>query len=384
MAFSRNLEVLELSGLRLDQPLIHCGELSPSDVRLASEARFHAVQSAFQSAIDRHVDLVVLHSEILSERSAGGRAPWFLNRLIETCDQRGTSVVWAERQHNAWMGRFVSSPSTLIRMVPGEVRNVSTDHGFVLLRVGSTLASASPLLRDDACVKIGIDMRAGSRLGLEDCDLVLHERTETRDAIEDFVAAARENASQPMAQLHTLRPDRSNTREVLAVSSLGFVKVSCSLSANLDEAHLAEHLTEEVDAAAGRYFADHPQTQLLVTDLAVSGHGTVWGSLWNSEQRQWLQSELTRLSRHPGCRVRTITPLADGTEASRVCAFAPVVNSIWAEATERPAHAVRSLADLAPTSIAMSDWDKDQGIPVNHALASEVRHACLHQLRSAS
>ncbi len=384
MAFSRNLQVLELSGLRLDQPLLHCGELSASEARLASEARFHAVEQAFQAAIDRNVDLVVLHSEILSERSAGGRAPWFLGRLIEACAQSGIPVVWAERQHNAWMERFVPTPTNLVRLLPDGVHHVATSYGPVRLVTGRAAVETSLTWRDDNHTTITLDFGSGSRIDLDSSDLVLRERTHTSDRIEDFVATAVEGAAHPLATLHTVRADRAHSAESLAVSPLGFTRVSCSLSAHLVAGSLAEHLTEEVDSAAGRYFADHPQTQLLVVDLAVTGHGAVWSSLWDSERRQMLGAEITRLSRHPGCCVRSITPRVDGVEATRACAFTPVLNAIWTEATDRPAHAVRSLADIAPATVTLDDWSRDERIPVDHPLATEVRQACLHLLRSAS
>ncbi len=388
MAVSRNLQVLELAGLRLDQPLLNCGELSASEARLASEARFHAIQNAVQAAIDRHVDLVVLHSEILSDHSAGGRAPWFLGRLLEDCEQSGLPVVWAERKHNAWMERFVPTPKNLTRMFPGEVHRLATSHGPVLLVASSATGEASPAWRDDAHTTIALGFGAGTRLNLDldldRSDLVLRGRSHSSDRIEDFAAAAVEGASAPLATLHTVRADRVHSAESLAVSPLGFMRVSCSLSANRVAGSLAEHLTEEVDAAAGRYFANHPQTQLLVVDLAVTGQCAVWSSLWDSERRQLLQTEIARQSRHPGCCVRLITPGTVAVEATQACAFTPVLNAIWIEATDRPTHAVRSLADLAPASVALADWSRDERIPVDHALAAEVRHACLHLLRSAS
>ena len=384
MAHLRNLQVLELSGLRLDQPLLNCGELNDSEARLASEARFHAVERAVQTAIDRHVDLVVLHSEILSEHSAGGRAPWFLGRLIETCERSGIPVVWAERKHNAWMERFVPSPTNLTRLLPGEVHRLATSHGPVRLVTGRAAIETSAAWRDDTLTTIALDFAAGTRLDLDSCDLVLRERTHTSDQLDDLVAAAVEGASHPLATLHTVRADRAHSAESLAVSPLGVSRVSCSLSAHLVAESLAEHLTEEVDSAAGRYFADHPQTQLLVVDLAVTGQGAVWSSLWDAEHRQLLQSEITKQSRHPGCCVRSIIPLADGLETTRACAFTPVLNAIWTEATDRPVREVRSLADIAPSTVTLGDWSRDERIPVDHHLATEVRHACLHLLRSAS
>lgn len=384
MAFSRNLQVLELSGLRLDQPLLNCGELSTSEARLASEARFHAVQQAFQAAIDRHVDLVVLHSEILSERSTGGRAPWFLGRLIENCTQSGIPVVWVERQHNAWMERFVPTPTSLTRLLPGEVHSLATSHGPVRVVAGRDLFETPRTWRDDGQTTIALDFGAGTRLDLDHADLVLRELARTSDQIEDFVATAASGAAHSLATLHTVRPDHSHSAESLAVSPLGFARVSCSLSENLVAGSLTEHLTEEVDSAAGRYFADHPQTELLVVDLAVSGRGAVWSSLWDAERRQLLQSEITRQTRRAGCCVRSITLRVDGVEAARASAFAPVLSAIWTEATDRPAHAVRSLVDLAPATVALSDWSHDERIPVDHPLATEVRQACLHLLQSAS
>jgi hypothetical protein len=384
MALSRNLQVLELSGLRLDQPLTHCGELNSPETRLVSEARFHAVGQAFQAALDRRVDLVVLHSEILSDHSTGGRTPWFLGRLIESYHAQGIPILWAEPQHNAWMERYVPSPANLVRLVPGEVHRLVTSAGPVLLLAGHPARDTSPLGRDATQVTIGLHCGAGVRHDIEVCDLVLRERLPVTDRIEDFVATTREDSVHPLATLHTVRPDRSNTRESLAVSPLGYTCVACSLSSQLTSESLPEHLSEEVDAAAGRYYANHPQTQLLIVDLTVTGHGAVWDSLWSSARRESLVSGLARHSRHPGCRVRTISPLADGSEVTRNCPFTPVLQTIWSEVTDHANHEVRSLADIVPDSFALGDWARGERIPVDHPLAAEVRHACLHLLRSAS
>ena len=384
MALSRNLQVLELSGLRLDRPLTHCGELSPSEAGLASEARFHAVRRAFQTAIDGRVDLIVLHSDILSDPSTGGRAPWFLGRRFESCHAHGIPVVWMEQKHNAWVERYVQAPANLVRMVPGEVHRLATSAGPVLLLTGRSVREASPVGHEAGCLTIGLYCGTGVRTDLDACDLVLRHPVEVSDRIEDFVASAGTDSANPLATLHTVRPDRTHTRESLAVSTLGFARVACSLSAHLAASSLAEHLTEEVDAAAGRYFADHPQTQFLVVDLAVTGHGAAWDSLWSSEQCESLSTQMARLTRHPSCRVRAISPVADGAVVTRSCAFTPLLQAIWAEATDRPAHAARSLADVAPAAVALADWAKDERIPVDHPLADEVRHACLHRLRSAS
>ena len=384
MALSRNLQLLEISGLRLDHPLTHCGELNSGEAQLASETRFHAVERAFQAAIEQRVDLIVLHSEILSDRSTGGRAPWFLGRLIESCQTHAIPVLWAEPQHNAWMERYVPLPANLVRMVPGEVHHLVTSAGPVLLLAGHSAREAFALGRDLAHITIGLHCGAGVWHDLDVCDLVLRERPTASDRIEDFVATGQENSSHPLATLHTVRPDRATTHETLNVSPLGFTRMACSLSSHLTASSLAEHLTEEVDAAAGRYFAHHPQTQLLVVDLAISGQGAVWDTLWNSERRESLRTELTRLSRHPSCRVRAIVPVVEGVEATRVCPFTPVLQTIWSEATDRTNHEVRSLVDIVPPSLALGEWARDERIPIDHPLASEVRHACLHLLRSAS
>ena len=384
MALSRNLQVLELSGLRLDQPLTQCGELSVSEARLVSQARFHAVERAFQAAIDRGVDLVVLHSVIVSDDSPGGRAPWFLGRLIESCDSHGIPVLWVEQKHNAWMVRYVPSPANLVRLIPGEVHRLVTSAGPVLLVAGRSAAETSPLRRDPGHVTIGLHCGSGVRHDLDHCDLALRELLSTSDRIDDFVATAVADAAHPLATLHTVRPDSDNTRESLAVSSLGCTRVACRLGANLAANSLAEHLTEEVDAAASRYFANHPATPLLLVDLAVTGPGAAWDSLWNREQRASLVAEMAGLSRHPGCRVRSITPVAEGMTTTRACPFTPVLQSIWVDATDRSDHAVRPLADIAPESFTLGDWASDERIPVDHPLAGEVHHACLHLLRSAS
>ncbi len=384
MALSRDRQVLEISGLRLDHPLTHCGELNSSEAQLASEARFHAVERAFLAAIERRVDLIVLHSEILSDHSRGGRAPWFLGRLIESCQSHGIPVLWVEPQHNAWMERYVPVPANLVRMVPGEVHRLLTSAGPVLLLAGHSARDASAFDRDPAHITIGLHCGAGARHDLEVCDLELRERPTASDRMEDFVVTGHEDTSHRLATLHTVRPDRTITHETLDVSPLGFTRMACSLSPQLTAGSLAEHLSEEVDAAAGRYFARHPQTQLLVVDLAITGQGAVWDTLWNFDPREALRTELTRLSRHPGCRIRSIVPVEDGVGATRVCPFTPVLQTIWSEATDRTNHEVRSLVDIVPPSFALGEWARDERISSDHPLASEVRHACLHLLRSAS
>ena len=384
MALSRNLQVLEVSGLRLDQPLTQCGHLSLGEAQLASEARFVAVQRAFQKASERAVDLIVLHSEILSQQSAGGRAPWFLEKLIESCSQRGIPVVWVETQHNSWMERFVPTPSTLSRLVAGEVRRIETKSGAVLFHAGRPTPQALQVWQEEAHATIGLDFGTVSPIDRDNCDLILQHRVHRSDRIEDFVASTQASDASPLATWHTLRIDRANGSETFSVSPLGYTRVTCSLSVDIAQGQLVENLGEEVDAAAGRYFAEYPQTQLLVVDLSVTGHGRVWDSLWSPDQRESMVSEMNRRTRHPGCHVRAITVLEDGVEANRVCSWTPTLHTIWTETTARPAHAALSLADLAPESLTLGDWARHQSIPVDHPLAPEVRHACLHLLRSAS
>ncbi len=384
MALSCNLQVLELSGLRLDQPLTGCGSLNASEAGLASEARFVAVQRAFQAALDRRVDLVVLHSDVLSKSSAGGRAPWFLAKMIESCSQRGIPVVWAEAKHNVWMERFVASPAWLVRAVPGDAHRVTTKAGAVLVHVGRPTSLRLPAGHDEVQAVIGLDCGTSSRLDLDGCDLVLQRGGGSSDRIEDFVTATHAGEPHPLAALHTLRVDRANRCETLDTLPVGFTRVSCSLSSGLSANSLVEHFGDEIDAAAGRYFAAHPQTQLLLVDLSVTGHGAAWDSLWNRDDRQSLIDGLNERTRHPSCHVRSLEGLADGVEATRSCPFTPTLNAIWTESTARPVHAVRSLADLVPDSMALGDWSRHQPIPVDHSLAPEVRHACLHLLRSAS
>ncbi len=384
MALSPHLKILELSGLRLDQPLTHCGELCANEISLASAARFHAVERAFQTAIDRRVDLVILHSEILTDGSTGGRAAWFLGRLLESSCNQGIPVLWVEHRHNAWMERYVPTPPNLVRVLPGEMHRIVTSAGPVQFLAGRSPDVHSPGEREAGLVMIGLHCGSGVQHDLDICDLVLREPVPTSDRVEDFVKAAGDVPALALANLHTLCTDRTHTREPLAVSPLGYTRVACGLGATLAPDRLAEHLTEEVDAAAGRYFAEHPQTQLLIVDLAIAGHGSAWSALWNSEYRESLQTELSRLSRHPGCRIRNIFPMADGVEATRACPFTQELNAIWAEATDRPAHAVRTLADLAPASVTLDDWASHERIPFDHPLANEVRQACLHLLRSAS
>jgi len=384
MALSRNLQVLEISGLRLDQPLTHCGPLSPNEAQLVSEARFIAVERAIQKAIDRSAELVVLHSDILSGQSAGGRAPWFLARLFENCFQRGIAVVWVEAQHNAWMERFVATPFTLVRLSPGEVRRIPTRSGDVLFHSGRPTPQALHAWQDVVQATIGLDFGTASPLDRDCCDLVLQDCVRKSDKLEDFVASTNAGESHPLATLHTLRIDRANSCETLTVSPLGFTGVTCSWSADLSTSSLADSLGEEVDAAAGRYFASAPATQLLVVDLNIVGHGLAWDSLWSPDQRESLTNELNRRTRHPGCRVRSMNIRADGVEATRTCPFTPTLKAIWTETTARPSLAMRSLADLAPESLTLGEWARTTPISSDHLLAAEVHHACLHLLRSAS
>jgi hypothetical protein len=384
MALSRNLQVLEISGLRLDQILGSGGRLSPSEAQLVSEARFLSAQRAFQTALDRHVDLVVLHSEILSGESAGGRAPWFLSRLIDGAAQQGIAVVWVENQHNPWMERFVTAPPQLIRLVPGDVRRIETNVGAVLFQAGRAATQPLQSSHEWAHFAIGLDCGTQSRLDLDRCDLMLHTQGRRSDQIEDFIAAAQAGHDQPLATLHLIRADRSHSSESLPVSPLGFMRVACSLSGKLAAGSLVEHLGEEVDAAAGQYFANSPQVQMLVVDLKVTGHGPAWDSLWSPDSRESLVSDINHRSRHPGCHLRAISAVADSIEVSRPCPYTPVIDAIWTETTARSSQATRSLADLAPESITLGDWSRHELIPMDHALAPEVRHACLHQLRSAS
>ena len=202
--------------------------------------------------------------------------------------------------------------------------------------------------------------------------------------MDDFVASTHAGDSHPLATLHTLRTDRANSGETLSVSPLGFTSVTCSLSANLSASSLADSLGEEVDAAAGRYFASAPSTQLLIVDLHVIGHGPAWDSLWSPDHRESLTRELNRRTQHPGRRVRSMSVEPDGIEATRNCPWTPTLEAIWTEKTASPSHAIRSLADLAPESLTLGDWARHNPISVDHSLATEVREACLHLLRSAS
>ena len=383
MALSRNFEVVEISGLRLDQPLTCCGNLSSTEASVASTARFVAVQRAFQKAIDRHVDLIVLHSDILSQQSAGGRAPWLLGSLIEQSGQHGIPVIWVEGQHNPWMEHYVPNPSQLVRMVTGEVRRVVTRSGALLVHAGTPSTPVLHAWHDEVQGTIGIDLGVVSPVDHSHCDLVLHHRIQRSDRVEDFVASTHDANAPSLATLHTLRVDRANSSEMLNVASIGLTQVRCSLGVDLTEDKLAEQLGEEVDAAAGRYFASAPQTQLLFVNLSVTGHGRVWDSLWSPDHRESLIHEMNRRTRHPGCHVRAMTLEADVVEATRSCPWTPTLQAVWNDATSAGS-SVWSLADIAPQSLSLGDWPRHQPIPTTHPLADEVRHACLHLLRSAS
>ncbi len=384
MALLRNFEVLEISGLRLDQPLTCCGSLTPSQARVASEARYVAVQRAFQKAFDRSVDLIVLHSDILSQESAGGRAPWFLNSLFDQSAQHGIPVVWAEGQHNPWMVHFVPSSLQLTRIVTGDVCRVVTRSGALLIHAGHPSSQALHAWHDDIQGTIGIDFGAVSPVDHNQCDLVLKSRIHRSDRVEEYSRSTHEADAPALATLHTLRIDRANRSDLLSVSAVGLTSVICGLSVEESESRLAESLGEEVDAAAGRYFSSHPQTQLLIVDLSVTGHGRTWDSLWSPDHRDSLIHEMNTRTRHPGCHVRAISAEADGVEATRTCPWTPTLQAVWNETTTTASSSVRSLADLAPESLTLGEWSRHKPIPVDHPLADEVRHACLHLLRSAS
>lgn len=374
MAISRDLQILELAGLRLDRPLVGCGEVAADDIRVAVDARLIAVRQAFQAAIDHRVELVVLHSEILSTESTAGRAPWFLARQIEACRERGIPVVWIERQHNEWMARFVETPQNLIRMHPGEVRSIDTSCGPVQFVAGLPVPAERPRLAQRRDVVIGWDVRTDREL-LELCDLDLSPRSCGTDQVDD-------SSSEPRVTLHTLKPLKANSAAALNVWPLGQLSVTCGVATTIPSGRLAEYLADEIDSAAGQYFATQPQTQLLMVDLAITGQGGIDAPLWDYEQRDQLRLDLTRRSRHPGCRVRSVTPRAVSLASDQK--FVPVIESIWSHKTDLAGRAALTLAEVASESVTAPDWAKSHRVAPDHPQSVEVRQSVLQLLRSAS
>lgn len=374
MAISHDLQILELAGLRLDRPLTGCGEVAADDVRVAVDARLIAVRQAFQVAIDRRVELVVLHSEILSTESTAGRAPWFLARQIEACHERGIPVVWIERQHNEWMARFVDTPTNLIRMHPGDVRSIDTSSGPVQVVARLPVPAERARIAQRRDVVIGWDVRTDREL-LDLCDLELSPRTLGTDQVDNA-------SSEPRVTLHTLKPLKANSATTLNVWPLGQLSVTCGVATTIPSTRVAEYLADEIDSAAGQYFATHPQTQLLLVDLVVTGQGGVDTPLWDHEQRELLRLELTRRSRHPGCRVRSVTPRAVSLPSDQK--FVPVIESIWSHKTDMAGRAALSLAEVASESVSAPDWARSHRVAADHPQSVEVRQSVLQLLRSAS
>lgn len=366
MAVPREIQIIELAGLRLDRPLVRCGELGPEDRRVAVDAQLTATRQAFQSAIDRRVDLILMHSEILSADSSAGCAPWFLARQIEACQTRGIPVVWIERHHNDWMQRFVDTPANLFRVSLGEIRTIETHGGLIQIAAGSPASADRVWLAERRETIIGWDVPAD------------HELREVSDLILN--AGDRE----AVARLHTLKPHHANSAEPLNIWPIGELSVTCGVSASVTEHRLADSLSEEIDAAAGRYFAAHPQTQLLLVDLIVRSPAaeSSWEQLGNGEFQKQLRTELTRISRHPGCRIRSVTPRLISRDADH--SMVSLVDSIWNQGTNHPGHYSRLLSEVVPESVMAPDWTKSQRVVPDHPLSIGARESVIGLLRSAS
>lgn len=374
MGISRDLQILELSGLHLDRSLTGCGDATVDELRVAVEARLIALRQAFQAAIDRRVELVVLHSEVLTAASTAGRAPWFLARQIEACGERGIPIVWIERQHNDWMARFVDTPSDLTRMHPGEVRLIETSSGPVQVVAGLPTPAERARLAQRREVVIGWDVRSDREL-LDLCDLDLVPQNSVTDRVDD-------PGTEPRVTLHTLKPQKANSAAALNVWPIGQISVACGVAATVPSGRRAEYLAEEIDSAAGQYFATHPQAQLLLVDLTITGPGEADHRLWDHDQRDQLRQELTRRSRHPGCRVRSVTARFASSESDSK--YVPLIESIWSLKTELAGRAAHSLAELASESVTAPDWARSQRVAPDHTQSVEVRQAVLQRLRSAS
>lgn len=373
MAITRESQILEISGLRLDQSLVGCGQLNSHDAHLASESRFVTTERAFRIAAERRVDVIVMHSNMLSPNSAAGRAPWFLARCIERCSE--IPVVWIEESHNPWMSRYVDSPANLTRLSPGETCSIQTRNGQFTFGFP---ADNKPLF-DNFASSNGVMIGCGrySVHSHDSCDLWIPLEDSASDRVDDFIAHQQDRS----ICLQTLRPQTTNRREFLDLCPIGQMKISVELGTATIRSTVRDILHQEVDQAAGRYFSNHPQTQLLLIDLQVSGHGTAWSELWNADARNNLKSELTQKSRHPGCRIRSITPHANSLEMDDT--FATVMRSIRQSHTEQPLGIIRNFAQFSQES-AGPEWMTLHQKAVDDSLVTEVQHAALHALRTAS
>lgn len=380
MALEPRIRLLELAHWHLDQPLTGCGELSATETAIASSAKFTAWQRAMQTGFDRSVDLVVLHSAILSRQSLAGRAPWFLGRWIEASVNRSIPVVWAETTHNEWMQRhWAALPVT--RLTPGESGVVATRSGRVRVVAGIDPGA----LQTDVAATIAITLGNEPKIQRAAAELVLGDCLGQVDPLDDWTAATR-GGTLSIANLHTTRREGPPDREPLAVSPVGLLRVDCSLSSTLREEALASALFDEVESASARHLATHPGLELLVVDLAITGQGRAWETLADRDGRAKLRASIDRqrsLKTGPHSRWRLRAIHLSDAASDTTCQYTPIVTAIWNEATLRPSQGIQRMADLIPEAVSVDHWARTETVSHDHRLAGEAQRAAIAQLRAA-
>lgn len=388
MALLRDFQVLEIASLRLDRPLLECGDLPERAARRASEARFTALDRLLQTGIDRGVDLAIWHSEMVTADSTAGRAPWFLARWCERYSRAGIPVIWIETAHNRWMQRFVPYPQTLRCLVPSEIAQVSTRSGDIQIQVGRV--SDDVVWGDRIHASIGFSDLQSHSVDYSSCDLVLTKRQASSDRVDDFAASQQVNASSSLAAIHTLRTDRANACEVLGSAVIGILPVACGLGSHVTSDQLTQCLVEEIESASRRFLAECPQTLLLLIDLKVQGHGAVWRTLWDDEQCDDLLAKLNGQLQSSVCHVRNLTPVVVDSESDaanekhRRCAYSSILSTIWPEKSLPSAPELRMLIDHVPVSKTFDATHRWQSLVAASDLDQEVRQATLQMLRAAS
>lgn len=377
MALEPRIRVLELTRWHLDQPLSGCGALRTDEARIVSEIRYTALEQAFQTAQQRHVDLIVLHSGILSPHSESGRAPWYLARLIEASVERGVPVVWIEPSHNAWMTHHLAAlPVT--RLTPGAAVIVSTPSGQV--RVVSESYDTASRAEEIATVLV-----TASGTSSAEVDLVLAVAGTPPRTLDEWTTAAR-GAVQPLAVLHTTRREGAPDREPLAVSCVGQLTITCGLGSGLTTEMLFDPLWEELESASARYLATHPGLELLVVDLVLSGVTGSHGALWNRREQGDLRDRIRhRQTLSGGCgtcwSLRSIHPHpAPGNEGGP---YTDIIEAIWNTTTQVPGAEARGLVELVPEYAETCWWGSGLLVSPGHPLAADCQRAVIHRLRSA-
>lgn len=377
MALDPRICVLELTRWHLDQPLSGCGALRTDEARIISEVRYTALERAFRTAQERHVDLIVLHSGILSPHSESGRAPWYLARMIEASAERGVPVVWIEPSHNEWMTHHLAVlPVT--RLLPGASVLVNTPSGQI--RVVSESYDTALRAEETATVLVTSSVTTSAKV-----DLVLTVTGTPPRTLDEWTTAAR-GSVQPLAVLHTTRREGGPDREPLAVSRVGQLTVTCGLGSELTTELLFDPLWEELESASARYLATHPGLELLVVDLVLSGVTGNHGALWNRREQMDLRDRIRhRQTLSASCgsswSLRAIHPHpASGDESGP---YTEVVEAIWNAATQVPGAEARGLAELVPEYAETRWWGSGLLVSPDHPLAADSQRAVIHRLRSA-